>query len=342
VKYVQERLLLDLSEEEASARFSQLISESMISFSTQLNFFVHNLAQLKFGKGGTSDHSLSFIPNKYSMASDGKIKDVVVHGIQKRYDTEKHYLFILKLTRHGIKDPVYVFRTYKQFCEFHSRLCTEYPLTKFHSIPSGYSLGRSNIREVAERRKREIGTFLSSLFLLAEEISHSDLVYTFFHPLLKDEEETNIHIHKLKETRGHVRKPSVGKIRGRMKLKIYYRNETLHVLIQFVENLSVNDAREEPNSYVKVYLHPDPNKLTKRKTKVVRRSCNPTFMEMLEYRTPLDIVRCRTLQATVWDSSQFQENMFLGCVTVPLDDPALSTNEGIEQWFSLELENQNV
>ena len=30
-----------------------------------------------------------------------------------RYDTEKHYLFILKLTRHGIKDPVYVFRTYK-------------------------------------------------------------------------------------------------------------------------------------------------------------------------------------------------------------------------------------
>ena len=27
-----------------------------------------------------------------------------------------------------------------------------------------------------------------------------DLVYTFFHPLLKDEEETNIHIHKLKGT----------------------------------------------------------------------------------------------------------------------------------------------
>ncbi|XP_023349683.1 phosphatidylinositol 4-phosphate 3-kinase C2 domain-containing subunit alpha isoform X2 [Eurytemora carolleeae] len=336
VSYVHDRLLLDLSEEEAAARFGQLIHESInSSLSTQLNFFVHNLAQLKFGKSGGSEDNvaLSFIPNKYSLKSDGKIKEVVVHGIQKRYDTEKHYVFILKISRQGIKDPAYIFRTYKQFCEFHSRLCTLYPLTKFPSITNGYSIGRSNIREVAEKRKREIGTFLSNLFVLAEEISHSDLVYTFFHPLLKDEEETSIHIQKLKDPRGHVRKPSVGRIKGRLKLKVYYRNQTLHVLIQFIENLAMNDAREEPNSYVKVYLHPDPTKQTKRKTKVVRRSCNPSFMEMLEYRIPLDRVRCRTLQATVWDSSQFQENMFLGSVTVPLDDIDLTT--GLEQWFNL-------
>ncbi len=85
-----------------------------------------------------------------------------------------------------------------------------------------------------------------------------------------------------------------------------FRNNTLHVLVQFLENLSLNDAREEPNSYVKVYLSPDPRKLTKRKTKVVRRSCNPTFMEMLEYRVSRDILKCRTLQASVWESSQFQ------------------------------------
>ena len=50
----------------------------------------------------------------FSVTTDGKITEVVVHGIQKRYDPEKHYVFILKLTRQGIKDPVYVFRTYKQ------------------------------------------------------------------------------------------------------------------------------------------------------------------------------------------------------------------------------------
>jgi len=339
VNYVQDRLLLDLSEDEAAARFSQLIHESINSLATQLNFFVHNLAQLKFagsGKAGGNDSNqlLSFIPNKYSMASDGKIKKVLVHGIQKRYDGEKYYVFILKVERQNITDPSYIFRTYKQFCEFHSRLCTEYPRLPFHSITSGYNIGRSNVREVAEKRKREIATFLAELFLLSEEISHSDVVYTFFHPLLKDEEETSVHVAKVRDERpGHQRRPSHGKIKGRMKLKLYYRNNTLHVLVQFLENLSLNDAREEPNSYVKVYLSPDPRKVTKRKTKVVRRSCNPTFMEMLEYRVSLDILKCRTLQASVWESSQFQENMFLGSVNVPLD--SLNLEHGIDSWFPL-------
>jgi phosphatidylinositol-4-phosphate 3-kinase len=47
------------------------------------------------------------------MKSDGKIKEVEVHGIQKRYDTEKHYVFILKVVRQGIRDPSYIFRNYK-------------------------------------------------------------------------------------------------------------------------------------------------------------------------------------------------------------------------------------
>jgi phosphatidylinositol-4-phosphate 3-kinase len=49
-------------------RFAQLIHESINnSFSTQFNFFVHNLAQLKFGGGASSGDSetLSFIPNRY-------------------------------------------------------------------------------------------------------------------------------------------------------------------------------------------------------------------------------------------------------------------------------------
>ena len=30
-----------------------------------------------------------------------------------RYEPEKHYIFILKVARLGIKDPSYIFRTYK-------------------------------------------------------------------------------------------------------------------------------------------------------------------------------------------------------------------------------------
>merc|ERR1719220_2402788 len=167
----------------------RLIHESMDGkLFTQFNFFVHNLAQLKFGGDSTSEDtgSLSFIPKKYSQDDEGRIVAVQVHGIQKRYDQEKYYVFIMRVERATQKDPSYIFRTYKEFYEFHSKLCTLYPLTKFHSLTKGLSIGRSEIREVAERRKNEIAGFLSSFFRLTDEISHSNLVYTFFHPCLRD------------------------------------------------------------------------------------------------------------------------------------------------------------
>lgn len=114
VSYVQERLLLDLSNAEASAKFSQMINESMSSMATQLNFFVHNLAQLKFGsEQAPEDEMLSFIPKRYSMQAEGRIQAVEVHGIQKRYDQEKYYVFILKVSRQNENVPNYIFRTYK-------------------------------------------------------------------------------------------------------------------------------------------------------------------------------------------------------------------------------------
>ena len=47
------------------------------------------------------------------MKGEGRIQDVEVHGIQKRYDQEKYYVFILKITRQNVKVPTYIFRTYK-------------------------------------------------------------------------------------------------------------------------------------------------------------------------------------------------------------------------------------
>lgn len=66
------------------------------------------------------------------------------------------------------------------------------------SLPSGHLVGRSNIKTVAERRLPEIRLFLTSLFRSADEIAHSDLVYTFFHPLLRDQQEQDIHVAKVK------------------------------------------------------------------------------------------------------------------------------------------------
>ena len=71
VSYVQKALLPDFSSAEAAAYFSRLIEESLSSWFTQWNFFIHNLAQKRFS--GDDDETdvengelLSFIPKSYS------------------------------------------------------------------------------------------------------------------------------------------------------------------------------------------------------------------------------------------------------------------------------------
>ena len=68
VRYVQRALLPDLSPAEAAGTSSRMIEESLSSWFTQVNFFIHNLAQMKFnGESGEGDGELlSFIPKKYS------------------------------------------------------------------------------------------------------------------------------------------------------------------------------------------------------------------------------------------------------------------------------------
>ncbi|PSN54649.1 hypothetical protein C0J52_01070 [Blattella germanica] len=318
VRYVQRALLPELSNPEAAATFARMIESSLRSWFTQFNFFLHNLAQLRF----TGDHNdgdlLSFVPRTYSMHQEGRILSVTVHGYQKRYDPEKYYVYILKVERATQPDPTYLFRSYKEFCEFHQKLCILFPLATCYSLPSGMSVGRSNIKQVAERRRVDIEKFLSTLFLMADEISHSDIVYTFFHPLLRDQQEANI---------------NAVKVKGQLRLSLHYQRGTLMVMVHHARSLSTVAAGQEPSPYVKVYLLPDPSKVTKRKTKVVRKNCHPTFMEMLEYRMPLEIIRKRRLQATIWNHDTLQENEFLGCVLLPLENVDLHSE--IEEWYPL-------
>ena len=73
--------------------------------------------------------------------------------------------------------------------------------------------------------------------------------------------------------------------KGQLKLSIEYRKDVLHVMICHAKDLAIPDgSKDEPNSYVKVYLRPDPHKATKRKTRVVRKNRHPSFMEMVSSR----------------------------------------------------------
>lgn len=70
---------------------------------------------------------------------------------------------------------------------------------KCFSLPTGLHIGRSNIKQVAQKRYVDICLFVKSLFQTADEIAHSDLVYTFFHPLLRDQRNLEDFIDKGKK-----------------------------------------------------------------------------------------------------------------------------------------------
>ena len=70
------------------------------------------------------------------------------------------------------------------------------------------------------------------------------------------------------------------RIHGQIKLSLEYTRGALHVLILHAVDLACPNGTP-PSPYVKTYLQPDPYRKTKRKTKVVKKSQHPTFMEMV-------------------------------------------------------------
>ncbi|KAJ8299155.1 hypothetical protein KUTeg_023215 [Tegillarca granosa] len=113
-----------------------MLENSLKSVFTQFNFFIHNLAQLKF-----SSHQegalLSFVPKTYSVNTDGKLKKVHVYGYQKRYTPEKHYV-----ERENQNVPTYIFRHHYEFAEFRNKLAELYP--KISWTPMSGRLRKTN------------------------------------------------------------------------------------------------------------------------------------------------------------------------------------------------------
>ncbi|KAL3843199.1 hypothetical protein ACJMK2_021144 [Sinanodonta woodiana] len=303
IEFIPKALLPGYTDTQAAAEFTRMIEESLSAKSTQINFFIHNLAQMKF-----SSHNegalLSFVPKVY----------------------------VLKIERENQKLPSYIFRLYEEIVEFRNKLVSMFPLISFPQLSGRVILGRSHVKTVAEARKVEIEKFFQELWRTSSEVSHCDLVYTFFHMLLRDEQES----HK-KLPGAKVRENSVQLVKtagnGHIKLSIEYVRDSLHIMIMHVKDLPAFGS-ELPSPYVKMYLLPDPEKQTKRKTKIIKHSTHPTYNELIEYKMKMEEVYSKILQVTVWNHDVLMENNFLGAIYIRLRDLELNTLN--TSWYKLD------
>ncbi|XP_070562240.1 phosphatidylinositol 4-phosphate 3-kinase C2 domain-containing subunit beta-like isoform X2 [Ptychodera flava] len=335
IKYVHNALKPSASNAESTAMFTRLIEASLGAKSTQINFFIHNLAQMRFSGSSAESGILSFSPKTFTREADGKIESATVFGYQKRYNPDKHYLYIVKVNRVGEKEPTFIFRKFSEFHELDDKLSDMFPRIRLPTLSSTHTLGRTHIKQVAERRKIEIEKWLDEVLNMAPEVSECDLVYTFFHPLLRDERDVDLisMVRPKESTLPTSQQQKSGQIGGQVKLSLHYKNGALVIMVMHVKDLIPPTDGGPPDPYVKLYLLPDPDKATKRKTKVARKTLNPTYNEMLIYNIPLPSVKKRILQITVWNSESLKENSFMGSVNVPLENINLAM-ETVD-WYRL-------
>ncbi|XP_045413561.1 phosphatidylinositol 4-phosphate 3-kinase C2 domain-containing subunit alpha isoform X2 [Lemur catta] len=330
LKYVRDALQPQTTDAEATIFFTRLIESSLGSIATKFNFFIHNLAQLRFsGLPSNDEPILSFSPKTYSFRQDGRIKEVSVFTYHKKYNPDKHYIYVVRILREGQLEPSFVFRTFDEFQELHNKLSIIFPLWKLPGFPNRMVLGRTHIKDVAAKRKIELNSYLQSLMSASMDVAECDLVCTFFHPLLRDEKAEGI----ARSADAGPFSPTPGQIGGAVKLSVSYRNGTLFIMVMHIKDLVTEDGAD-PNPYVKTYLLPDTHKTSKRKTKISRKTRNPTFNEMLVYSGySKETLRQRELQLSVLSAESLRENFFLGGITLPLKDFNLSKET--VKWYQL-------
>ncbi|RMC12261.1 hypothetical protein DUI87_09773 [Hirundo rustica rustica] len=239
LKYVQDALQPQTTDAEATIFFTRLIESSLGSVATKFNFFIHNLAQLRFsGLPSNDEPILSFSAKTYSLKQDGRIKQVSVFTYQKRYNPDKHYIYVVRVLREGQVEPTFVFRTFDEFQELHNKLGILFPLWKLPGFPNKMVLGRTHIKDVAAKRKVELNSYIQSLMNSSPEVTECDLVYTFFHPLLRDDKVEGIDgLARPADTSPS--SPTSGKVGGEVKLSISYRNSTLFIMVMHIKDLLV-------------------------------------------------------------------------------------------------------
>jgi len=167
VRYVYDRLALSLNYAESITHFTELLVDSLNSTWIKWNSLIHKLAQTTSLSNSLSvmpnGPTLSFIPNTYTIFTDGKIHSAQVVNYEKRSQPSKHYLYKLKVER---LNSTYHYRTYNEFYEFYERLNKQFPLI-------GFDLKYSRQTEdkvLAQRRVSDINDFLANLFRLTNEV----------------------------------------------------------------------------------------------------------------------------------------------------------------------------
>ncbi|KAL1132759.1 hypothetical protein AAG570_010711 [Ranatra chinensis] len=150
--------------------------------------------------------------------------------------------------------------------------------------------------------------------------------------LPKVESSSTLH-HRQLSTTSSSGENGLGKIQ--ITLRYSVQRQRLVVVIHKIVNLPLKDPSNIPDPYVKLYLLPERNKESKRKTETVRDNCNPVYDESFEYVMSQGELSNRQLEVTVLTQKTWKSPV-MGQVVINLNEIDLTTP--LTSWFDLQPE----
>jgi len=193
IHYVHKTLMIEVSSDDSAASaFKKLIHDSMTKFAS-FNFAIHTLAQPKLV---TSSNYFSFVTHTFNAHTDGRIVSIRLDDNASTLFYDRTQMVKCRVVREVSSDTNEVYRTYEEFIELYALLMRTYPAMRFSdndktetSQQQQQQLTLKMFKDTKQsyRRRQNVALLLNNLQLLSPEISHSDIVYTFFHSTLRDQ-----------------------------------------------------------------------------------------------------------------------------------------------------------
>ncbi|XP_029818357.1 phosphatidylinositol 4-phosphate 3-kinase C2 domain-containing subunit beta [Manacus vitellinus] len=190
LKYVYDALRPQDSDADATTYFTRLIESSLGSVATKLNFFIHNLAQMKF-TGSDARPTLSFAPRTHTLKTSGRIRDVFLCRHERVFNPSKGYTYVVKVQRESPGEVTFVQRTFEEFQELHNKLRLLFPSSLLPRYPRS-PLRAEAVPEVEFLRSKRLA-FLQRWHLPVPDPDHG------YHSLEEEQQHRDVR----REAAGH-------------------------------------------------------------------------------------------------------------------------------------------
>jgi len=125
---------------------------------------------------------------------------------------------------------------------------------------------------------------------------------------------------------------------GAINMTVQYsmQRQRLIIIIHKIKNIPLKDPSNIPDPYVKLYLLPGRSKESKRRTVVIKDSCNPVFDLTFEYLISVAELNTSQLEVTVC-TDKLIGSPILGMLKIDLNDPDFQ-GIGKNTWWDLKPE----